>query len=85
MHSQESVWLPVSGMEDNTVKFMVGAFTLKKITKDLPSHPIPLAFNKDHLSDLKLADLNFKTPACQPQMILVSNECCLARSRVAMR
>ena len=51
-------------MEDDTVKIGVEAFVLKKITKDLPLQPIPLALNKDHLLDLKLADMEFRTPAC---------------------
>ena len=36
---------------------------LKKITKDLPLHPIPLALKWDYLSDLKLADSEFRTPS----------------------
>ena len=36
---------------------------LKKVTKDLPLHPIPLALKWDHISDLELADLEFRTPA----------------------
>ena len=36
---------------------------LKKITKDLPLQPIPIALKWDHLTDLKLADPDFRTPA----------------------
>ena len=36
---------------------------LKKITKDLPLHPIPLALKWDHISDLKLAYPEFRTLA----------------------
>ena len=43
-------------MEDDTEKVGVLAYVLKKITKDLPLHPIPVALKWDHLSDLKLAD-----------------------------
>ena len=64
MHMWWLVWLQVSGIKDDTVKIEVEAFVLKKITKDLPLQPIPLALNKDHLPDLKLADLEFRTPAC---------------------
>ena len=41
----------------------VEAYVLKKVTKDLPLHPIPLALKWDHLSDLELADPEFRTPA----------------------
>ena len=36
---------------------------LKKVTKDLPLHPIPLTLKWDHISDLELADPEFRTPA----------------------
>ena len=36
---------------------------LKKITKDLPLHLIPLALKWVHLSNLELADPEFRTPA----------------------
>ena len=36
---------------------------LKKITKDLPLHSIVLAVKWEYLSDLKLADYDFRTPA----------------------
>ena len=36
---------------------------LKKVTKDLPLHPIPLALKWDHISDLELADPEFRTLA----------------------
>ena len=44
-------------------KVGVEAYVLKKITKDLPLEPIPVALKWDHLSDLKLADPDFRTPA----------------------
>ena len=59
-----SVWFQVSGVENDGEKIGVEAFVLKKITKHLPLHPIPLALKWEHLSKLKLADLDFKTPAC---------------------
>ena len=36
---------------------------LKKITKDLPLEPFTVALKWDHLSDLKLTDSDFRTPA----------------------
>ena len=33
------------------------------MTKDLPLHSILVALKWDHLSDLKLADFGFRTPA----------------------
>ena len=36
---------------------------LKKVTKDLPLNPIPLALNWDCISDLELADPEYRTPA----------------------
>ena len=36
---------------------------VKKVTKDLPLQPIPLALKLDHLSYLELADPEFRTPA----------------------
>ena len=36
---------------------------LKKVTKDPLLNPIPLALKIDHLSDLELADPEFRTPA----------------------
>ena len=36
---------------------------LKKVTRDLPLHPIPIALKWDNLSDLELADPEFRTPA----------------------
>ena len=56
-----SIWFQVSGIEDNGKKIGAEAFMLKKITKDLPLQPIPLALNWEHLSDLNLADLDFRT------------------------
>ena len=58
-----SVWFQVSGIEDGAEKIGVEAYVLKKVTKDLPLHPIPLALKWDHLSDLELADPEFRTPA----------------------
>ena len=51
-------------IEDDAEKVVVEAYVLKKITKDLPMHPIQVAFKWDHLLDLKLADSDFRTPAC---------------------
>ena len=62
--SGDSVWFQVSGIEDDMEKFRVEAYVLKKITKDLPLHQIPAALKWDHLFDLKLADSDFRTPAC---------------------
>ena len=42
----------------------VEAYVLKKVTKDLHLHPIPLALKWDHISNLELADPEFRTPAC---------------------
>ena len=53
----------MSGVEDDSEKVGVETFLLKKITKDLPLESIPVALNWDHLSNLKLADSNFRTPA----------------------
>ena len=58
-----SVWFQVSGTDDDSEKFGVEAYVLNKITKDLPLEPIPLALKWEHLSDLKLADPEFRTPA----------------------
>ena len=51
------------GVDNNAEKIGVEAFMLKKMTKDLPLHPIPLTLKWD-LSDLKLADPDFRTPPC---------------------
>ena len=59
-----SVWFQVSGIEDDAEKIGVEAYMLKKVTKDLPMHPIPLALKWDHISYLELADPEFRTPAC---------------------
>ena len=56
-----SVWFQVSGIEDDAEKIGVEAYVLKKVTKDLPLHPIPLALKWDHISDLELADPEFRT------------------------
>ena len=58
-----SVWFEVSGVEDDAEKIGVEAYVLKKITKDLPLHPITPALKWDHISDLELADPEFRTPA----------------------
>ena len=58
-----SVWFQVSGVEDDSEKVGVEAYVLKKITKDLPLNPIPVTLKWDHLTDLKLADPDFRTPA----------------------
>ena len=63
IHTRGSVWFQVSGVEDDTEKVGVLAYVLKKISKDLPLHPIPVALKWDHLSDLKLADSDFRIPA----------------------
>ena len=42
-----SVWFQVSGVEDDAEKIGVEAYVLKKVTKDLPLHPIPLALKWD--------------------------------------
>ena len=52
-----------SGVEDDAEKIGVEAYVLKKITKDLPLHPIPLALKWDDLSDLDLADPELSSPA----------------------
>ena len=57
------IWFQVSGIEDDAETIWVEAYMLKKITKDLPLHPIPLALKWDHLCDLKLADSEFRTRA----------------------
>ena len=61
--TQGSVWFHVFGVQDDAEKIGVEAYVLKKITKDLPLHPIPVALKWDHLSDLMLADSDFRTPA----------------------
>ena len=53
----------MSGIEDEEVKVGVEAYILKRITEDLPLHPILVALKWDHLTDLKLADSNFRTSA----------------------
>ena len=54
----------MSGGEDDSEKIGVEANVLKKITKDLPLHPILIALKWDHLSDLKLANSDFRSQAC---------------------
>ena len=63
VNSRGSVWFQVSGVDDDSEKVGVEAYVLPKITKDLPVEPIPLALKWEHLSDLKLADPEFRTPA----------------------
>ena len=63
-HTQFSVWFQVSGVEDDAEKVGVEAYVLKKITKDLPLHPILVFLKWDHLPDLKLENFDFSTPAC---------------------
>ena len=58
-----TVWFQVSGVEDGAEKIGVEAYVLKKVTRDLPLHPIPIALKWDHLSNLELADPDFRTSA----------------------
>ena len=58
-----SIWFQVSGVEDDAERIRVEAYVLKKVTKDVPLHPIALVLKWNHLSDLKLADPEFRTPA----------------------
>ena len=60
-----SAWYQVCGIENDVEETGVEAYMLRKITKDLhvPLHPIPLALKWGHLSDLKLADSEFRTLA----------------------
>ena len=53
----------MSGVKDDLEKIGVEAYVLEKITKDLPLEPIPVALKWDHLSNLKLADPDFRTTA----------------------
>ena len=55
----------MSDIEEDAENVGVEAYMLKKITKDLPLHPDPAALkgNHVHVSDLKLADSDFRTPA----------------------
>ena len=57
------VWFQVSGIEDDAEKIGVEAYVLEKVMNNLPLHPIPIALKWDHLSDLELADPEFRTPA----------------------
>ena len=43
MPTRGSIWFQVSGLEDDAEEIGVEAYMLKKITKDLPLHPIPLS------------------------------------------
>ena len=58
-----SVLFQVSGIQDDAEKIGVEAYLLKKVTKDLPLHPISLALKWDHTSALQLADPEFRTRA----------------------
>ena len=58
-----SIWFQVSDMEDDAEQVRIEAYMLKKISKDPPLHPIPVAFKWDHLPDIKLADSDFRTLA----------------------
>ena len=58
-----SVWFQVSGVEDDAEKIGVEAYVLKKVTKDRPLNAIPIALKWDHISDLEVADPEFRTPA----------------------
>ena len=53
----------MSGVKDDSEKVGIEAYVLKKITQDLPLEPIPVVLKWDHLSNLKLADPEFRTPA----------------------
>ena len=57
------VWFHLSGIEDDPGKNWGTSIRIEEITKDLPLHPIPGALKWDHLSDLKLADSDFRTSA----------------------
>ena len=59
-----TVWFQVLGVENDPEKIEVEVFVLKKKTKDLTLHPILAALKWDHLSDLNLADSDFRTLAC---------------------
>ena len=52
----------MSGLEDDVKQVGVEAYVLKKVTKDLPLHPFPLAHKSEQLQDLILADSHFRTP-----------------------
>ena len=54
----------MSGIKDDVEKVGVEADVIKKITKDLPLHLIPVALKWDHLSNSNLAGSDFRTPAC---------------------
>ena len=49
---------------DSPEFFYVRGHVLSKICNDLPQHPILPDLHWDHLSDLELADPEFKTPSC---------------------
>ena len=57
----------MSGVEDDAKKSAYKRtsiqYVLKKITKDLPLHPISLTLKWAHLSNLKLANSDFRTLA----------------------
>ena len=58
------VWFCVSSIEDDAETVGIQTYVLKKT--------ILVALKCDHLSDLKLADSNFRTPACID--LLLGNE-----------
>ena len=59
-HTRGSIWFQVSDVKDDGERIGVETFVLKKIRKDLPLHPIPLALKWEHLLDLKPADPYFR-------------------------
>ena len=63
MPTRGSIWFHVSGVEDDANKIRVEAYMLKKVTKDLPLHPLPLALKWDHISYLELSDPEFRATA----------------------
>ena len=64
----------VTGVDDNAEKVRIEAYVLKKITKDLPLHPIQVALKWDHLSDSKQADSDLKTTARIDFMLVAEAE-----------
>ena len=53
----------ISRVDDDSEKFGVQAYVLNSICKGLHLHPILPSLTWDHISDLKLADPEFKTPS----------------------
>ena len=58
-----SVHFQVSGMNDDSEKVRVQAYVLKNICKSLPLHPILPSLKWEHISDLELADPEFRFPS----------------------